>query len=127
MRPVTWIGRNLLALPWPVGRTQGTAPLPTIWKNGTVVASNPADLLPPDHDAGMVTSLAATDKYFLAAGVAHRTGSAPAAYSGVGRGPGGGRRATRVVQRAVNSLRYFTQTVFTLTKARIPSSPSSRP
>ena len=110
MQPVAWIGRNVQALPLPVGRTQGTAlavvsrpattriaipdryvggatgttaPLPTIWKNGAVVASDPADLLPPDHDAGVVTSIAATDKYVLAAGVAHRTGSSPASYTGL--------------------------------------------
>ena len=110
MQPVAWIGRNVQALPLPVGRTQGTAlavvsrpattriaipdryvggatgttaPLPTIWKNGAVVASDPADLLPPDHDAGMVTSITATDQYVLAAGVAHRAGSSPPSYSGV--------------------------------------------
>ena len=65
------------------GATGTTWPLPTIWKNGAVAASDPADLLPPDHDAGMVTSITATDQYVLAAGVAHRTGSSPPAYSGV--------------------------------------------
>jgi len=110
MRPVMWIDGQLRALDLPAGRTQGTAlavmsqpaqtkiaipdrfvggatgtawPLPTIWKNGVVVASDPVDLLPPDHDAGMVTSITATDQYVLAAGVAHRTGSSPPAYSAV--------------------------------------------
>jgi len=110
MRPVVWIDGQVQALELPAGRTQGTAlavvsqpaqtriaipdrfvggatgtawPLPTIWKNGSVAASDPVDLLPPDHDAGMVTSITATDQYVLAAGVAHRTGSSPPAYSAV--------------------------------------------
>ena len=110
MRPVLWVDGQLRALDLPAGRTQGTAlavvsqpaqtkiaipdrfvggatgtawPLPTLWKNGAVVASDPLDLLPPDHDAGMVTSITATDQYVLAAGVAHRTGSSPPAYSAV--------------------------------------------
>jgi hypothetical protein len=110
MLPVAWPGGSVQALPLPAGATQGTAlavvsrpgatrvaipdrfvggatgttsPRPTIWKNGAVVASDPTDLLPLDHDAGVVTSIAATDKYVLAAGVVHRTGSSPPAYSGI--------------------------------------------
>ncbi len=110
MLPVAWPGGAVQALPLPVGATQGTAlavvsqpattriaipdrfvggatgttsPLPTFWKNGAVVASDPADLLPSDHDAGVVTSITATDQFVLAAGVVHRTGSSPPAYSGI--------------------------------------------
>ena len=110
MLPVAWPGRAVQALALPAGATQGTAlavasqpattrtaipdrfvggatgttsPLPTFWKNGAVVASDPADLLPLDHDGGMVTSILVTDKYLLAAGVVHRTGSSPPAYSGI--------------------------------------------
>ena len=110
MLPVAWPAGTVLALPLPAGATQGTAfavvsvprmeriaipdrfvggatgttsPLPTFWKNGLVVASDPTDLLPPGHDAGVVTSIEATDQFVLAAGVVHRTGSSPPAYSGI--------------------------------------------
>lgn len=110
MLPVAWPGRTVQALPLPAGATQGTAlavasrlgperiailhryvggatgttsPLPTFWRDGVLAAWDRTALLPPDHDAGMVTSIAVTDQYVLAAGVVHRTGSSPPAYSGI--------------------------------------------
>ncbi len=44
---------------------------------------------------------------------------------GVGRGPGDGGRAAGLGRGSCPG--HFTQTVFTFTKARMPSSPSSRP
>lgn len=82
---VTQTGRTRIAIPdrYVGGATGTTSPLPTLWKNGAVAASDPALLLPPGHDAGMVTSLAPTENYLLAAGVAHVTGSSPPAYTGL--------------------------------------------
>ncbi len=110
MTPVSWYAGQVTALALPAGATQGTAlavvaqpgtnrsaipdqlvggatgtvfPVPTVWKNGAVVASDPALLLPGGYDAGMVTSLVASDKFLVAGGVVHRAGSSPPAFAGV--------------------------------------------
>ena len=110
MQPVTWFNGNVSALELPPGVTQGTGlavaavdrkekiaipdvfvggatggtfPVPTIWKNGFAVLWGPDVMLPPGHDSGMVTALAATDKFLIAGAIAHVTDSNPPAYTGI--------------------------------------------
>ncbi len=44
---------------------------------------DPAVMLPPGHDSGMITALAATDKFLVAGAIAHVTDSNPPAYTGI--------------------------------------------
>ncbi len=110
MIPVHWTGGTVSALELPPGTTQGTGlavaavdrkekiaipdlfvggatgttfPVPTLWKNGVAVLSDPNVVLPPGHDSGAVTALAATDKFLVAGVIAHVIGSSPPAYSGL--------------------------------------------
>lgn len=110
MRPVTWWNGAVSALELPPGITQGTGlavaavarderialpdvfvggatgtsfPVPTLWKNGLAVLWSPDVVLPPGHDAGVITSLVATDKFLVAGAVAHVTDSSPPAYTGI--------------------------------------------
>lgn len=110
MRPVTWFNGNVSALELPAGVLQGTglavaavasnakiaipdifvggatgtsSPVPTIWKNGFAELWDPAMMLPPGHDSGVITSLVATDKFLVAGAVAHVIDSDPPAYTGI--------------------------------------------
>jgi hypothetical protein len=53
------------------------------WKNGRPAAAVASRFLPDGHDAGLMTSIVATDNFVVAGGVVHVTGSSPPAYSAV--------------------------------------------
>jgi hypothetical protein len=103
MLPAVWSGGAVQALPLPATTTQGsalavaeqdgnlfvggavgvTSPFPMVWKNAKAALVDASTVLPPGHDSGMVTSIAAGENFVAAGGVAHRTGSSPPAFSGV--------------------------------------------
>lgn len=100
MQPVAWSDTSLQALPLPAGATQGVAlavamqgdnvlvggaagtvsPLPAVWANGRLGSISGEQFLPPGADAGIVTSLLATDRFALAGGIVHMAGSSPPMY-----------------------------------------------
>jgi hypothetical protein len=97
MQPVAWNDTSLQALPLPAGATQGVAlavamqgdnvlvagaagtlsPLPAVWANGQLGNISGEEFLPPGADAGIVTSLLATERFAVAGGIVHMAGSAP--------------------------------------------------
>ncbi|MGA8892101.1 MAG: hypothetical protein WB493_11065 [Anaeromyxobacteraceae bacterium] len=100
MQPVAWNDTSLQALPLPAGATQGVAlavvmqgdnvivggaagtlsPVPAVWANGRLGNISGAQFLPPGADAGIVTSLLATDRFAVAGGIVHVAGSSPALF-----------------------------------------------
>jgi hypothetical protein len=100
MQPVAWSDTSIQALPLPAGATQGvaiavamqgdnvlvagaagtTSPVPAVWANGKLGRITGDQFLPPGADAGIVTSLLATDRFAVAGGIVHVAGSSPPSF-----------------------------------------------
>ncbi len=76
---VAWNGTHTFV----AGATGNDVPYPTIWVDGVLATTVPTRIVPAGFDAAVITSLVVTDRYGIAAGVAHRLGGAAPVFAPV--------------------------------------------